>query len=124
MAARAAFILIAMGKDQTSDPRTALVVYQLTEEQLKEFALKVVEETRDSVAEKVYDRVSEATGNTFEYCTIDDACKATGMSERTIRIWVKKGLLRTRQNGSRVLYLRRDVLKNAKKKGRWVLIPE
>ena len=89
-------------------------VYQMTEEQLLNFAHQVVAETRDSVAEEVHRRVANAMGNRFEYCSMEEACNITGKTRQTLSTWVKKGKLHPTYNGNKILFLREEVQKEAK----------
>lgn len=102
-----------MGKEPLFNPQGAIIVYQMTEEQLKEFAYRVVEETRDSVAEELHRRVASAMGNRVEYCSMEEACAITGKSRQTLYAWVKKGRLHPEYNGNKILFLRKEVAKEA-----------
>lgn len=102
-----------MGNNHTFNPQSATIVYQMTEEQLKEFAYRVVEQTRDSVADELHRRVASAMGNRIEYCSLQEACEITGKSRQTLHNWVKKGRLHPEYNGNKMLFLRREIAKEA-----------
>lgn len=101
-------------ENEILNAKNATIVYQMTEEQLMDFAHRVVEETRDSVAEELHRRVAEAVGNRLAYISTEEACEITGKSDRQLRNMRYKGLLRITRNGRKVLYLRKDVVKYAK----------
>lgn len=61
-----------MGNEPLFNPQGAIIVYQMTEEQLKEFAYRVVEETRDSVAEELHRRIAPVIYGTPIYITLEE----------------------------------------------------
>ena len=93
--------------------KTATIVYQMTEEQLLNFAHRVVEETRNSVADEVHRRVAEAMGDRFDYCSMDEACNITNKTRQTLSAWIKKGRLHPVYNGNKILFLREEIAKEA-----------
>lgn len=103
-------------ENKTFNTQNATIVYQMTKEQLFDFAHRVVEETRDSVAEELHKRVAAAVGNRLDYISTDEACRITGKTDRQLRNMRNKGLLRVEYNGGKVLYLRKDVVKYANNK--------
>lgn len=102
-----------MEKEHSFEAERALIVYQVTEEQLNEFAHRIVEETRDGVAEELHRRVASAMGNRFEYCSMEEACDITGKTRQTLCRWVKEGRLHPEYNGNKLLFLRKEISKEA-----------
>lgn len=103
-----------MEDKQVFNQKNATIVYQMTEEQLLNFAHQVVAETCDSVAEEIHKRVAHAMGNRFDYCSYREVCDITGKSSRTIYTWVKKGILNPVYNGNKMLFLRSEVIEHSK----------
>ncbi len=91
----------------------ATIVYQMTEEQLMDFAHRVVEETRDSVAEELHKRVAAAVGNRFDYCSFTEAMRITNRTRQTLHKWIKTGRVTIVKNGKNVLFLRSDLAREA-----------
>lgn len=103
-----------MENKQVLNHNIATIVYQMTEEQLLNFAHQIVAETCDSVAEEIHRRVAHAVGNRFDYCTMKEAIEITGRTRCTLRDWMKKGKIHYTYNGNKLLLLRKDVNKEAK----------
>lgn len=93
--------------------KNATIVFQLTEKQLDEFARRIVEQTRDSVAEEVHRRVASAFGNRLDYCSMKEACEITNKTRQTLSSWIRKGRVHPMYNGNKVLFLREEIAKEA-----------
>lgn len=87
----------------------ATIVYQLTEDQLNDLAHRIVEETKESVSNNIYDRISLAMGDKLAYCSMEEACNLAHVTRQTISSWVKQGRLHPVYNGNRMLFLRTEV---------------
>lgn len=102
-----------MSDKQTLEPNAAMIVYQMTEEQLLAFAHSIVAETRDSVAEEVHRRVAAAMGDRFAYCSMEEACTITNKTRQTLSNWIKRGRLHPVYNGNKILFLREEIAQEA-----------
>ncbi len=90
-----------------------MIVYQMTEDQLRVFANCVVEQTRDLMIEEARRIVASVMGDRFEYCSVAEACEITGKTRQTLSAWVKKGRLHPVYNGNKMLFLREEVVREA-----------